>query len=79
MKRPEGSQGTTDDSKYAPPASTCKGHTLIDKIKDILNPDKDPVDMDQDDDKKSEKKKENEQKKDDTSDQKKDELTVIPE
>lgn len=79
VKRPEGSQGTTDDSKYAPPASTCKGHTLIDKIKDILNPDKDPVDMDQDDDKKSEKKKENEQKKDDTSDQKKDELTVIPE
>lgn len=37
IKRPAGSEGTTDDSPYAPPAETCKGHTIIDKIKDLID------------------------------------------
>lgn len=37
MKRPEDSEGTTDDSKYTnAPSSTCPGHTIVDKIKDIF-------------------------------------------
>lgn len=37
IKRPKDSEGTTDDSKYAnPPSSTCSGHTVVDKIKDIF-------------------------------------------
>ncbi len=36
VKRPKGSEGTTDDSAYAPPTETCKGHTVIDKIKDLF-------------------------------------------
>ena len=77
VKRPEGSEGTTDDSQYAPPTATCKGHTVIDKIKDILNPDKDPIDMDKDSEKKDEKKDDNKEQ-DDSKDEKKDSLTVIP-
>lgn len=47
IKRPEGSEGTTSDSSYAPPAATCEGHRIIDKIKEFLNPDKDILDMDE--------------------------------
>ena len=37
MKRPEDSEGTTDDSKYTnAPSSTCPGHTIVDKIKDLF-------------------------------------------
>lgn len=43
LVRPTGSEGTTDDSNYAPPAQTCKGHTVVDsiikKFKDILGGD----------------------------------------
>lgn len=46
VKRPKDSEGKTDDSAYAPPTSTCKGHNIIDKIKDLLNLDKDVIDMD---------------------------------
>ena len=40
VKRPAGSEGTTEDSAYAPPSATCKGHNILDKITDILNPKK---------------------------------------
>lgn len=56
VQRPEGSEGTTDDSQYAPPTATCKGHKIIDKIKDILNPKKDTTDLDESDSKKDSKK-----------------------
>lgn len=36
MQRPQGSEGTTDDSSYAPPGGTCGGHTIIDKLSDLL-------------------------------------------
>lgn len=52
VKRPAGSEGTTEDSAYAPPSATCKGHNILDKITDILNPKKDAADMDADDSKK---------------------------
>ena len=52
VKRPAGSEGTTEDSAYAPPSTTCKGHNILDKITDILNPKKDAADMDADDSKK---------------------------
>ena len=32
VKRPAGSEGTTEDSAYAPPSATCKGHNILDKI-----------------------------------------------
>ncbi|WP_237581256.1 hypothetical protein, partial [Salmonella sp. gx-f7] len=41
VKRPAGSEGTTEESAYAPPSATCKGHNILDKITDILNPKKD--------------------------------------
>ena len=44
IQRPKGSEGTTDDSKYAPPSGTCSGHTIVDKIKDLFNgKDKDKI------------------------------------
>ena len=52
VNRPAGSEGTTEDSAYAPPSATCKGHNILDKITDILNPKKDAADMDADDSKK---------------------------
>ena len=32
VKRPAGSEGTTEGSAYAPPSATCKGHNILDKI-----------------------------------------------
>ena len=54
VKRPAGSEGTTEDSAYAPAKMTqpAKGHNILDKITDILNPKKDAADMDADDSKK---------------------------
>lgn len=48
FQRPEGSEGTTDDSNYAPPSSSCPDEhkPVIEKPKDILNPKKDVIDMD---------------------------------
>lgn len=40
VQRPEDSKGTTDDSKYAPPSGTCSGHSVLDKLSDLLNKDK---------------------------------------
>lgn len=40
IKRPAGSEGTTEDSNYAPPYQTCPGHTVIEQIDDLLNGDK---------------------------------------
>ena len=37
IQRPKGSEGTTDDSAYAPPSATCEGHTVIDKIKGLID------------------------------------------
>lgn len=41
VQRPTGSEGTTDDSAYAPPSGTCSGHTILDKLSDLLKGDKD--------------------------------------
>jgi penicillin-binding protein 1A len=45
VQRPKGSEGTTDDSSYAPPTATCSGHTIIDKIKNLLSDDDDEEDI----------------------------------
>lgn len=37
IKRPKGSEGTTDDSQYTAPTETCPGHTIIDKIKGLID------------------------------------------
>lgn len=37
IKRPQGSEGTTEDSNYAPPTQTCPGHTVIEQVGDLLN------------------------------------------
>lgn len=42
IQRPKGSEGTTDDSAYAPPTKTCEGHTIIDKIKGLIDGKDDP-------------------------------------
>ena len=37
IKRPKGSEGSTDDSAYTGPSQTCPGHTIIDKIKGLID------------------------------------------
>lgn len=42
IKRPKGSEGHTDDSDYTAPTETCPGHTIIDKVKGLINGKGDP-------------------------------------
>jgi penicillin-binding protein 1A len=37
IKRPKDSEGTTDDSSYTAPSEVCPGHTIIDKIKGLID------------------------------------------
>lgn len=37
IKRPSGSEGTTEDSQYAAPRGACPGHTIVEKIKDLFS------------------------------------------
>lgn len=42
IQRPKGSEGTTDDSAYTAPSAVCPGHTVIDKIKGLIDGKGDP-------------------------------------
>ena len=74
VERPADSEGKTDDSPYAPPTKKCEGHTIIDKIMDILNPDEDAVDMGN---AKGKNNKKNQDKKDNDKKDIDDSVTVI--